>query len=372
VQIVQLSHYMPPHIGGIEFVAQLVARGLAARGHGVTWFGTAPGHPTKTPNPRDNPRLVHVPAFNWPERRFGLPYPVWSPTFLPAFRRALRSAGCVVAHDCLYPGTLAAAALCGARRFVVVQHVAEVDFGPWLTPLERLAYRTVGRRVLARADHVICCSGPVQAWVQQSLGVRSPCSLVPNGIEDESFALVTAAHRQQLRHKWQLGGRNLLFVGRLVPKKCIPRVLAALDQLPADVSLVVVGDGALEHLVRGRARVRFLGARSRAEVAELACASDAFVLVSEGEGLPLSLQEALLSGLPAVVSDEPAFVANLSGAPGVQFVRPLQPLAPLLEAALSHTEREPIATWARARYGRGAFLDAYERILTDGPAAERS
>ena len=368
MQIVQLSHYMPPHIGGIEFVAQLVARGLAARGHGVTWFGSAPGHATQAPSEGDNPRIVNVPALNWPERRFGLPYPVWSPTFLPALRRALRSADCVIAHDCLYPGTLAAAALRGSCRFVVVQHVAEVDFGPWVTPLERLAYRSLGRRVLERAEHVICCSAPVQEWLQQTLGVRSPCSLVPNGIEEGSFAVVTAARRQQLREKWQLSGRNLLFVGRLVEKKCLPRVLAALAQLAPDISLVVVGEGPLSHLVRERARVRYLGARSRADVAELASASDAFVLVSQGEGLPLSLQEALLSGLPAVVSDEPAFVANLRGAPGVQFVGAGEPLEPVLEAALDIVEREPIAAWARARYGRVAFLDAYERILTGGVA----
>jgi glycosyltransferase involved in cell wall biosynthesis len=370
VQIVQLSHYMPPHIGGIEFVAQLVARGLAARGHRVTWFGSAPGHPTKAPNDADNPRVVNVPAFNWPERRFGLPYPVWSPTFLPAFRRSLRSADCVVAHDCLYPGTLAAAALCGGRRFVVVQHVAEVDFGPWVTPLERLAYRAVGRRVLERADHVISCSAPVQGWLQNELGVRTPSSLVLNGIEDEAFALPTSARKEQLRQKWQLTGRNLLFVGRLVTKKRIERVLASLQQLPPDVSLLVVGEGPLEHLVRAHARVRYLGGRSRADVAELASASDAFVLVSEGEGLPLSLQEALLSGLPAVVSDEPAFVANLSGAPGVQFVGPGQALAASLQSALGRVEREPIAAWARARYGRDAFLDAYERILAG--AGERA
>jgi glycosyltransferase involved in cell wall biosynthesis len=363
VQIVQLSHYMPPHIGGIELVAQLLARGLVERGHAVTWFGSAPGHPAPPQNQRDNVRRVQVPAFNWPERRFGLPYPVWSPTFLPAFRRTLADADCVVAHDCLYPGTLAAAALRGARRLVVVQHVGEVDFGPWLTRLERLAYRTVGRRVLGRAAHVVCCSTPVQTWLQQELDLQVPCSLVPNAIEDESFTLVTPARRRELRAKWQLSGRVLLFVGRLVAKKRLERVLASLAQLPSDVSLLVVGQGPLEHLLAGHPKVRYLGLRSRTEVAELTSASDAFVLVSEGEGLPLSLQEALLSGLPAVVSDQPAFVANLKGAPGVRFIGTSEPLASALESALADVAREPIAAWARERYGRAQFLDAYEHIL---------
>lgn len=364
VHLVQLSHYMPPHIGGIELVAELLARGLCERGHRVTWFGSAPGFPAAPSS--DNPREIRVPAFNWPERRFGLPYPVWSPTFVPALRRAVADADCVLAHDCLYPGTLAAALLRDDKRFVVVQHVAEVDFGAWITPLERLAYRSVGRAVLDRASHVVCCSEPVLTWLERDLRVVSPKSLVVNAIDGDGFVLQSTEQREALRHKWDLRGRTLLFVGRLVPKKRLDRVLAALDSLEPDVTLVVLGRGPLESVVRNRARVRYLGERPRAEVAEIAAASDAFVLVSEGEGLPLSLQEALLTGLPAVVSDEPAFVANLRGAPGVRFVGPGQPLAPVLRSALGHPDRPAIAAWASARYGRQPFLDAYERILFGG------
>lgn len=362
VHVVQLSHYMPPHVGGIELVAELVARGLAERGHRVTWFGSAPGYPISPSG--DNPRAIRVPAFNWPERRFGLPYPVWSPSFVPALRRALAGADCVLAHDCLYPGSLAAAWLAGSCRFVVVQHVAEVDFGPFITPVERLAYRSIGRRVFERAAHVICCSEPVRTWLERDLRVTAPKSLIANAIDGDAFAPADAVRRQTLRRKWQLSGRTLLFVGRLVPKKRLDRVLAALESLDPDVELVVIGRGPLESLVRGRPRVRHLGERPRADVAELAAASDAFVLVSEGEGLPLSVQEALLTGLPVVVSDEPAFVANLRGAPGVHFVAKGRPLAPVLRDAVESADRASISAWAAQRYGRRAFLDAYERILS--------
>jgi glycosyltransferase involved in cell wall biosynthesis len=196
--------------------------------------------------------------------------------------------------------------------------------------------------------------------------VLSPKSLVVNAIDGDGFTVPSAERREALRNKWDLRGRTLLFVGRLVPKKRLDRVIAALDTLEPDVSLVVLGRGPLESVVRDRARVRYLGARPRAEVAEIAAASDAFVLVSEGEGLPLSLQEALLTGLPAVVSDEPAFVANLRGAPGVRFVARGQPLSPVLRSALAHADRSAIGEWASARYGRQPFLDAYERILFGG------
>lgn len=45
------------------------------------------------------------------------------------------------------------------------------------------------------------------------------------------------------------------------------------------------------------------------------------VLASEGEGLPLVVQEALASGLPVIMGDDPAVRAELPDGP-VTFVRP--------------------------------------------------
>jgi glycosyltransferase involved in cell wall biosynthesis len=85
-------------------------------------------------------------------------------------------------------------------------------------------------------------------------------------------------------------------------------VLAATVRQRENAFLVMVGSGLLEQSVAERAEalgvqdhVRFCG--SRADVARLLGAADAFVFPSLYEGLPLSCLEAQAAGLPVIMSD---------------------------------------------------------------------
>ena len=90
-----------------------------------------------------------------------------------------------------------------------------------------------------------------------------------------------------------------LFVGRDVPKKGLDVFLAAGD--PA-YELVAVTDRA------GSAPgARLLPFMPAARLGELLHAVDAFVLPSEGEGFPLTLQEAFATGLPVVTTMQPGY-----------------------------------------------------------------
>jgi glycosyltransferase involved in cell wall biosynthesis len=104
-----------------------------------------------------------------------------------------------------------------------------------------------------------------------------------------------------------------------------------------------------------------------ARFSRLLAASDAFVLPSQGEGFPLALQEALVAGVPSVVTREPGYERFLAEG-DVVFVPPepeairaaLKRLAtdPGLRAELSATAREA----GRRRFGVEAFVDAYVRL----------
>jgi glycosyltransferase involved in cell wall biosynthesis len=74
--------------------------------------------------------------------------------------------------------------------------------------------------------------------------------------------------------------------------------------------LVLVGDGPCREEIRSIAgglaeeeRVRFTGAVPSSDVHEWVQIADVFALVSSLEGLPVSLIEAMATGLPVVVSD---------------------------------------------------------------------
>ena len=103
---------------------------------------------------------------------------------------------------------------------------------------------------------------------------------------------------------------QLLFVGRLAAVKGLPVLFDALVQLgQTPFNLVLVGDGpdraGLETQAQNlglAGRVEFLGYRSQSDVAALLKETDALVLPSFAEGLPVVLMEALAAEVPVITT----------------------------------------------------------------------
>src|SRR5205085_1396835 len=132
------------------------------------------------------------------------------------------------------------------------------------------------------------------------------------------------------------------------------------------VTLVVVGDGPLAALLDGVPGLVHHRSVAPERMPELYALADAFVLPSRGEGLPLSVQEAMMTGLPLVVSDDAAYRSNLAGAPGVALAGDEQALLAGARAMLaSPPPRDAIAGWAQTRWNEELFLSAYEQILAE-------
>jgi glycosyltransferase involved in cell wall biosynthesis len=138
-----------------------------------------------------------------------------------------------------------------------------------------------------------------------------------NGVDLERFRPGdAAAARAQLGLPAQ--GRLLLGVGRLVPGKGFLAAARALAVLPADVGLLLIGEGPEQQAIADAAgaRVHFLGARTPDEVATAYRACDLFVLPSEREGWPNVVTEALASGL-RVVATAVGGIPEILGGPTV-------------------------------------------------------
>lgn len=101
---------------------------------------------------------------------------------------------------------------------------------------------------------------------------------------------------------------KLLFVGQLKQPKCISNILHALNKLPDDFHLLIVGEGRefrtllqLVHKLNLSSRVVFAGYHE--DLAKFYKNADMLVLASEREGLPTVMIEALSYGLPIVSTD---------------------------------------------------------------------
>lgn len=110
-----------------------------------------------------------------------------------------------------------------------------------------------------------------------------------------------------------IGGATkiILFVGLLVPRKGIDKIIRMADELrKEDVVFLLAGDGPNRKEYEQRvkelkleSKIRFLGFRT--DTPRLYQASDILVLPAEGEGLPGVVMEAMSFGVPCVASNIP-------------------------------------------------------------------
>jgi D-inositol-3-phosphate glycosyltransferase len=308
LRILMVSHYYPPHLGGIENVARGEAVRLAAAGHDVTVVTSTTGGVRGT-SWDDGVRVQRVATWNGIEERTGVPFPVVGPGLVFLLGRLIRRADVVHVHDSLYVTSWVAAfwARVLRRPMILTQHVELIEHPSGLVrAVQRAVYRSSGRLVLRTARRVAVLNGRVAEFVAAA-GVRAErISLLPNGVDTDRFRPPGSGERAAARASFDLppAAFVVLFVGRFVPKKGFDLLLQATAAGP---NLLVLAGGRWPVALPGDGQDhgrRCLGALTPPRLAELYRAADLFVLPSEGEGFPLTAQEAMASGLPVVLGDD--------------------------------------------------------------------
>ena len=108
--------------------------------------------------------------------------------------------------------------------------------------------------------------------------------------------------------------KTISFLGRLVPKKGVDKLIEAASLLPADlrnVELIIIGDGPERKALQGLAnklavRATFKGALPRESAlahvrnSRMFCSPSVTAADGDSEGLPMAIQEASALGLPVV------------------------------------------------------------------------
>lgn len=374
LRVVLVTHYFPEHRGGVERIAGELALRLVAAGVArIDWYASDCDRP-----PPPAPRLEAFPqrSWNFAERRLGVPYPVWSPAALRRLARACQAADVVHLHDCLYVPSLAAfaAARRAKRPVVVTQHVGHVPYrNPLLSALHHLANRWLGRAVLGGADRTIFESQSVLEYFARFVRYRAAPTLIENGVDTEAFKPATAAERALVRQRIGVPANRplLLFVGRFVEKKGLP-VLRELTERLQDAHWLFAGWGPLDPGDWSRPNVTVLRRPQPRDLPALYHAADLLVLPSVGEGMPLSVQEAMACGTPALVGTETA--AGSPHATGVLLAEPAagtdtaERWAARLQSLLAAPDRlvalrAEAAAYAREHWSWEACASRYAEIL---------
>jgi glycosyltransferase involved in cell wall biosynthesis len=178
--------------------------------------------------------------------------------------------------------------------------------GPWPRRAASLAMEFLAGRV----TDIFTTVSTEEAADARRLHIAAHPVAIGNGRNPERFCPDPVA-RAAIRDTLGVADDTVVVtaVSRLVRHKGYPELLAAMRDVPAE--LWVVGERlasdhgeSLEPYFANAGlgpRLRRLG--YRADVAAILAASDIFVLPSHFEGLPMSVIEAMLTGLPVVATD---------------------------------------------------------------------
>ncbi|MCP3980429.1 MAG: glycosyltransferase [bacterium] len=208
---------------------------------------------------------------------------------------------------CIYPGA-------AARRHDTALFVSPRGMlDPWAWDYhwvrKRIVWWLAQRANLARAA-CIHATATAEAECVRRVGIRTPITIVPNGIDVPPPEVLETPRSAR---------RRLLFLARLHPKKGVDSLVRAWRQVQgafADWELKIVGPDSAAHrpnssysselqaLARslGAERIEFVGEIPESEKSSYIASADLYVLPTHAENWGISITEALAHAVPAIVT----------------------------------------------------------------------
>ena len=294
MRVCLLGQY-PPHIGGVSSHTYLLSRELVKRGDEVYVLT----YPHRNVEDINGVKVETAFAPNIKGLR-GLFFFISSTFKLMGMVRRF-NIDLIHAHFLLPPGLIGVCvgSLLG-KKTAVTAHGSDL-----LIQAKNPILRRLIKFVLKRADYVLVVNQTLQEKVLE-LGINpDKIYITPNAVDVEKFT----PQNKELPPSVKISSDKpvLLFVGNLVFQKGVKYLLEAKKLMKAETELVIVGDGPLRQDLEMKVRdekisdVIFTGARR--DVDEIMPSADVFVLPSISEGFPITILEAMASGLPVVATN---------------------------------------------------------------------
>src|SRR4030043_1505554 len=311
MRIAHINMFFLPTFGGVEQVMYELAKRQVADGHEVHVFCCDSDKNQIIEKKEEVTEGIHIHRFSY-WFRLSLSTFIW-PSLLWKFGR-FGKFDIVHSHVSGHAYILFTGILSKIKKFrhIHTTHCPWTDasFRPWvLRPFLFFNDLFMNKFSFKFIDKIIAITPWELDILNEYVDDKTKIKIIPNGVDKILYKKV---RNNQFKKKNNIKEKNLvLFYGRLNPTKG-PEMLAKtainITKKRKDIAFIWVGpdEGKAEEvktLIKPYKNMKYLGPiKGKEKIAEMFQASDIYVMPSYREGLPLTLFEAMASGLPIVAS----------------------------------------------------------------------
>lgn len=302
MKIVFATDFYYPSIGGIEMVTRRVATELSKIGHDV-WIITPSSGKLKG---RYKEGLVNIVRIFAP-LKFLTPYFLLEKNVFKELKN--------IDPDVIHMQTSLSIAK-AASLYAKKHRVASIVTGHYAKGEAEFIFKKV--KVISRIiDFVV-------GFTYRSVWKNADVITVPSDFANKYYRAFTKNNREIVtisngiytdkyikKNKEKLQKNTILYVGRFVPSKNIEMIVRALPKIlsKVDARLILVGGGTTENKIKNLVKdlniensVLFTGFASEEKVRKIYEKANIFVTASAADNQPLTILEALASGLPVIAA----------------------------------------------------------------------
>jgi glycosyltransferase involved in cell wall biosynthesis len=207
---------------------------------------------------------------------------------------------------------------------VTIHDLIALDFPGYCSKSSRAYFRFALPHTIHKADKIIAVSHTVKNDILRRFpGYSSKIDVIYHGINDIFKETPIQEKLAEVRKKYTLPEKYILFVGNIEPKKNIARLIKAFKNLTrqSDIphSLVIAGQFAwrygdvLKVKKQNEERIIFPGYIHQSDLPAIYTLADLFVFPSLYEGFGLPPLEAMTCGTPVIVSNRGALPETTGG-----------------------------------------------------------
>lgn len=218
----------------------------------------------------------------------------------------------------------------GVKKIIVIFDLAYLKFPTFFAKKDLVQLKKWTNISLSSSDGIIAISNSTAMDLKKNYpDLKSPVKVIYPGYNETLFSPIHNSDTlNQIKAKYSLPGKYVLFIGTIQPRKNIQGVIESMEYF-SDFNLVVVGkkgwlfEPILKKAEKFASRIVFTDYVPDEDLPGIITMSDALVLASFYEGFGIPVVEALACNTPVIVSQNSS-LSEAAGNAGL-FVDPNNP-----------------------------------------------